>query len=256
MPDRFLPTVPGPQIEAIYRDAPGKEIESGKFDSPESSANLAANSFGFFLNTPRDLPPLPGCGNEEWPATSLSLEKTLRFPWSGGRHPVLDVVVVTPSALIGIECKRFEPYRKNRIKSLSDAYWRPCWGDQMKGYERVRDKVQERKGCLYSLDEAQLFKHAFALRTQVNKPGEHQGLTPTLLYIYAEPEAWLVSGLPIDERTRAGHREQIDDFARMVAGDEVAFAACSYRQLLEDWLAKGTSQVSRHAAKVLSHYPL
>ena len=93
MEDRFLPGVPGEQIEAIYNAAPGKEIESGKFDSPESSAALAANTFGFFLNRPGELPPLPGCEDAEWPATSLALEKEVRFPWkSRWGHPVLDVV--------------------------------------------------------------------------------------------------------------------------------------------------------------------
>ena len=71
MHDRFLPGVPRTQIEEIYNAAPGKEIASGKFDSPESSAALAANTFGFFLNRPRDLPPLPGGEDVEWPASSL-----------------------------------------------------------------------------------------------------------------------------------------------------------------------------------------
>ena len=34
MRDRFLPGVPGGQIEEIYSDAPGNEIVTGKFDSP------------------------------------------------------------------------------------------------------------------------------------------------------------------------------------------------------------------------------
>ena len=62
MHDRFLPGVPRRQIEETYNAAPGKEIVSGKFDSPESSAALAANTFGFFLNRPGDLPSLPDLG--------------------------------------------------------------------------------------------------------------------------------------------------------------------------------------------------
>ena len=126
--DRFLPGVPGDVIERILDAAPGKEIESGKFDSPESSSALAVNTFGFFLHRAADLPLLPGCCREMWPARSLSLEATVRFPWSGGRHPVLDCLVVTQSALIGIECKRFEPFRGKSPASFSDAYWRPVWG--------------------------------------------------------------------------------------------------------------------------------
>ena len=75
--------------------------------TPESSAALAANAFGFFLNRASDLPALPGCESESWPARSLALEAEIRFPWRGWRHPVLDCLVETPSALIGIESKRF-----------------------------------------------------------------------------------------------------------------------------------------------------
>ena len=111
MTGRFLPGVPGSEIEAIFEAAPGNEIGTGKFDNPESSAALAANAFGFFLNRASDLPALPGCEGESWPAHSIGLESEIRFPWRGGRHPILDCLVETPSALIGIESKRFEPYR-------------------------------------------------------------------------------------------------------------------------------------------------
>ena len=131
MTGRFLLGVPGPDIEAIFEAAPGNEIGTGKFDSPESSAALAANAFGFFLNRASDLPALPGCEGESWPARSLGLEAEIRFPWRGGRHPILDCLVETPSALIGIESKRFEPYRSKPASRLSDAYWRPVWGENM-----------------------------------------------------------------------------------------------------------------------------
>ena len=36
--------------------AAGNEIATGKFDSPESSAALAANAFGFFLQRASELP--------------------------------------------------------------------------------------------------------------------------------------------------------------------------------------------------------
>ena len=56
---RFLPGVPGAEIEAMLNRAAGNEIASGNFDSPESSACLAANAFGFFFPRTEDLPPLP-----------------------------------------------------------------------------------------------------------------------------------------------------------------------------------------------------
>ena len=57
MINRFLPCVPSYQLEEIYGHAKGNEIATGKFDSAESSANLVANVFGYFLNIPNELPP-------------------------------------------------------------------------------------------------------------------------------------------------------------------------------------------------------
>ena len=162
MTSRFLPGVPGREIEIIFNAAPGREIATGKFDSPESSAALAANAFGYFPPRVEEMPPVPGCHQETWRPKALSLEKTLRFPRRGGRHPLLDVLVVTPSELIGIESKRFEPYRKNRGRRFSDAYWRQVWGDRMKGYESVRDTIFEQRSSCACFDAAQCVKHAFA----------------------------------------------------------------------------------------------
>ena len=249
MEDRFLPGVPGEQIEAIYNAAPGKEIASGKFDSPESSAALAANTFGFFLNRPGELPPLPRCESVEWPATSIYLERQVRFPWSGGRHPWLDALVVTPSALIGIESKRFEPYRRKRM-SFSKAFLRPVWGDRMKGYEGIRDNLNESKRPHAGVNAAQLVKHALALRTQVSSCREFEGLKPILFYLYAEPDTWPRDGKPVDDEAKAAHRAGISRFAANVEGDEVRFVTCSYRELLATWERSGKPEIREHAKAV------
>ena len=249
MAGRFLPGVPGPQVEEMYHNAPGNEIEKGKFDNPESSARLAANAFGFFINRPEDMPQLPDCEHEEWPATAVDLEQTVRFPWRGGRHPVLDVLVTTPSALIGIESKRFEPFR--RRQAFSKAYWRPEWGDRMTRYERIRDRLDDEEVKDKSLDAVQLVKHALALRTQVSSGGTHEGLTPILFYVYAEPEVWPGNGKPVDEEAIAGHRTQIEAFAEEVAEDEVRFVACTYRELLDSWKESGAPDIRAHAEAVL-----
>ena len=252
MTDRFLPGVPGAEIERIFDAAAGNEIATGKFDSPESSAALAANAFGFFLNRPWYLPPLPDCDRVLWPAHSLSIEATVRFPWSGGRHPVLDCLVTTPSALIGIESKRFEPFRSKSPASFSEAYWREVWGDDMKGYEGVRDTLRA-NGRLYEfLDAAQLVKHAFALRTAVHRRGGK--LTPILFYLYAEPNAWPKDNRPIGDDEKATHRQEIARFAQDVAGDEVVFVSCSYRRLLEDWARHKDHGIRAHAAAVTRRF--
>jgi len=202
----------------------------------------------------QDLPPLPGCEAEIWPARSLALEATIRFPWGGGRHPVLDGLVATPSALIGIESKRYEPFRSKGKASLSDAYWRPCWGDRMGGYESLRDALRADSRSYLQLDAAQLFKHAFALRTDVHRDGPRKGLRPVLFYLYAEPEVWPTDGTPVDKGAKERHRREIRVFAAAVAGDEVIFVACSYKTLLGNWASSEDAGIRAHAQLVLQRY--
>ena len=248
MGERFLPGVPGEQIEEIYNVAPGNEIARGKFDSPESSAALAANTFGFFLNRPDDLPPLPGCEDVEWPASLLHIEKEVRFPWRGGRHPWLDALLVTPTVVIGVESKRFEPFRARG--SFSEAFWRPVWGDRMKGYEGLRDRIKEGEKSYVGLDRVQLVKHALALRTQASSDGDYAGLQPVLFYLYAEPHIWPRNGKPVDDDAKAAHRGEINHFAQSVEGDEVRFVARSYSELLATWERNENPQIREHARAV------
>jgi hypothetical protein len=56
----LLPGLPVELIRACYAGAPGNEIASGRFASPESSVALAANTFGPFMTQPADLPSFPG----------------------------------------------------------------------------------------------------------------------------------------------------------------------------------------------------
>ena len=250
MSGRFLPGVPGAEIEAILNAAPGDEITTGKFDSPESSAALAVNAFGFFLRRPHELPVLPGCEGETWPASSLSIEAGVRFPWRGGRHPVLDCLVETPSTLIGIESKRFEPFRSRKPPSLSDAYWRLVWGEQMGGYERVRDGLRDHPESFAHLDAAQLFKHAFALRSEVHRRERAPALRPILFYLYAEPDVWPASDKAVDAQAKARHRSEIETFGATVAGDEVGFVSCPWRRLLDAWANQLDGRIRAHARAV------
>ena len=252
--DRFLPGVPGADIERILNAAPGDEIASGKFDHPESSAALAANAFGFFLHRARELPSLPDCPDAGWPARSLAIEATVRFPWSGGRHPVLDCLVGTPTALIGIESKRFEPFRGHATAAFSEAYWRPVWGDRMKGYEQVRDSLRDDPHYYRRLDAAQLVKHAFGLRSQVHRAGAHRGLNPILFYVHAEPEHWPRTGPRVDGAAKAEHRDEIARFARLVAGDEVVFLSCTWQCLLDAWRHDRREKIRTHAEAVLARF--
>lgn len=118
----FLPGVPEEKVRTAFDRAGGNEIASGKFASPESSAALAANGFGWFLDRPGALPAFPGLDDLDWPANRIDIERQMRFPWSGGRHPWLDAAVETQQHLVGVESKRHEPFRDSKIAKLSEAY--------------------------------------------------------------------------------------------------------------------------------------
>lgn len=254
MHHRFLPGIPCTQLEEIYNAAPGKEISSGKFDSPESSAALAANTFGFFLNRTGDLPPLPGCEYVGWPSSSLALETRVSLPWRGGTHPVLDVLVTTRSALIGIESKRFEPFRDKPGAHFSDPYWREVWGDCMRGYLGIRDALRDNGSLYLSLKADQLVKHALGLWTCTRPGKQYAGVSPVLFYLYAEPNMLPNSNKRISDDANALHREEIRHFAQSVQGDDVKFMVCTYRELLAMWSRNSDPQIRGHAGAVACRY--
>lgn len=240
----LLPGVPEHLIRAALSKAGGNEIDSGKLASPESSAALAVNTFGWFIERPADLPSFPSLDGIDWPARQVAVERQMRFPWSGGCHPWLDAAVETTTHVIGVESKRFEPFRDVTSVSLSDAYDRDVWGDRMVPFTAMRDALRSGAVAFAHLDAAQLVKHAFGLVTE----GRRLGKTPVLLYLFAEPERRGTTLIPAN--TLARHRAEIDNFAGAVAGAEVRFGACSYRK----WLAGWTGDARQHSDALLARF--
>ena len=240
----FLPGVPEHLIRAALAKAGGNEIESGKLDSPESSAALAVNAFGWFIERASDLPPFPPLADLDWPAGRVDVERQMRFPWRGGRHPWLDAAVETNSHVIGVESKRFEPFRDAKTVHLSDAYDRDLWGDRMTPFTAMRDRLRAGDGGYLHLDAAQLVKHAFGLVTE----GRRIGKVPVLLYLYAEPPRRGATPIPAAAIER--HRAEIADFAAGVVDAEVRFVACSWR----NWLAGWTGDARDHAGALIAQF--
>jgi hypothetical protein len=249
VPSPILPNLPEKELLAALAKAPGNEIASGKLNSPESSAALAVNTFGLFLGRAKDLPRVPGLPRIEWSPTKVSPEQCLRFPWRGGRHPWLDAVIWTPSHLIGVESKRYEPFRGAKAGTFSPAYSRSVWGKRMRPFEVVRDQLSDGALQYEFLDAVQLVKHAFGIRTQAEK----QGLRPILMYLYAQPSGW-PGGPPISEADHSRHLREIRDFARRVDGAEVEFSHCSYRRLLAAFAASKVPEVRQHANAIRERF--
>lgn len=243
----FLPGVPADSVLAALSRAPGGELASGKFDSAESSAALAANAFGWFLDRPRSMPPLPDVPMG-LPVT-VDIEAELRFPWSGGRHPWLDAVITTETTLVGVESKRYEPFRPGKASSFSEAYDSRDWGPGMARYGAMRLALAEGRQSYRCLDAVQLVKHAYGLRTQ----GVKRGLGAVLVYLHAAPKAW-ASGKPVSPEAIARHQAEIADFARAVKGDDVTFIALRWSDLLADWAQ--APAIAPHVAAITSRFGL
>lgn len=242
----FLPGVAVQHVLDRLAKAGGNEVGSGKFGSPESSSALAVNTFGWFIERPALLPALPGMAAGD-PPVRVEVEYCARFPWRGGRHPWLDALVETSGQLIGVESKRYEPFRGHKPASLSDAYDRKVWGAKMAPFEAMRDALRAGGETFQFLDATQLVKHAFGLVTE----GTRKGKAPALVYLHAEPGA--LGGKPISPAAHRQHRAEIARFAAAVAGAEVGFHAISYRDWLATWPAT-SNEVGIHARAVIERF--
>lgn len=238
----FLQAVPEKHVLERLAKGGGNELGLGKFGSEESSAVLAVNTFGWFIERHELLPPLPGMGSGA-KILLVDVEYCARFPWRGGRHPWLDAIVETGTQLIGVESKRFEPYRDKKTVSFSKAYSRDKWGPRMVPWEAMRDALVSGRERFDFLDAAQLVKHAFGLVTQ----GRRKDKEPLLVYLFAEPEKRGEVSIP--PAVFARHRAEIARFTAAVANAQVAFHAISYREWLKTW-PSAPSAVGQHAAAI------
>jgi hypothetical protein len=69
-----------------------------------------------------------------------------------------------------------------------------------------------------------------------------------LFYLFAEPTARGDRSIGTDDRKR--HRDEINDFAARVAGDEVSFGSASYCE----WLRGATGTAADHATAFLARF--
>tara|TARA_R110002167_G_scaffold90177_1_gene243120 strand:+ start:108 stop:539 length:432 start_codon:yes stop_codon:yes gene_type:complete len=126
--------------------------------------------------------------------------------------------------MIGVESKRFEPFRASKPAKLSDAYDRDVWGEGMAPFLAMRDELRRAPRRFRHLDGAQLVKHAFGIATEAARVGK----APVLLYVFAEPPR-------VPPRRFSAHRAEIAAFAAEVAGARVRFHACSWREWIGTW---------------------
>ncbi len=238
MPE-FLPDLPVDGIIECLKRSPGHEYRTGKMDNPDSSAALVANAFGWFLNRAGEMPALHGVPSG--PVSSVTLEAEMRFPWKDGRHPWLDVGMESATTLIGIESRRYEPFRPAKASGFAEVYDRPVWREKLPKFTQLRDDLVKGEVGFEALDAVQLIKSAYGLWTRAEK----RATGAVLVYLYADPVHW-ASGKPVDAARKALHRKEIAEFSKRIAGDGVTFVRMRWSDLLAQWAA--VPALAGHAA--------
>lgn len=231
----FLPGVPADAVLAALGRLPGSDL-----DSPDSSTALVANTFGWFLDRPRQLLPLPGVPMGLPETVELGVE--MQLPMRGTRHPRLDAVVTTPTTLVGIVSKRYQPFRPAKAVSFTEPFDARDWGPGMARFGALRKALTAGTQTYRQLDSVTLVKQAYALRTQSLK----RARGAVLVYLHAEPQTW-ASGKPVDPKAITRHRTEVASFARAVKGDDVTFVALTWAELLTHW-SKTPALVAHTAA--------
>ena len=232
----FLPGVPAEAVLASLGRLPGSDL-----DSPDSSSALVANTFGWFLDRPRQLLPLPGVPMGLPETVELGVE--MQLPMRNVRHPRLDAVVTTSTTLVGIASVRYQPFRPRKVTRFTEPFQDRDWGPGMARFGRMRAALTTGQQTYHHLDAVTLVKQAYALRTQSLK----QARGAVLVYLHAAPATWS-SGKPVDRKAVLRHQSEVAGFARAVKGDDVTFVALRWSDLLAEW--SKTPALAAHAAAV------
>jgi hypothetical protein len=232
----FLPGVPADAVVAAFARWRGLDL-----DSPESSSALVANTFGWFLNRPRLLLPLPGVPMGLPETVELAVE--MQLPMRGTRHPRLDAVVTTPTTLVGIASARYQPFRPRKVTQFTEPFDTRDWGPGMARFGAMRKALTTGQQTYRHLDAVTLVKQAYGLRTQSVK----RARGAVLVYMHAAPAQW-ANGKPVDPKAISRHQSEVAAFSRAVKGDDVAFVALGWADLLAAW--SKAPALAAHAAAV------
>jgi hypothetical protein len=203
----------------------GSELLDGptrpaKMKALHSSSALAVNFFDAWVE--RDPAPLQAALSIDRDIESVCFEK--KFPTGlGGNPPNLDIVLnLTDGFLIAFESKFSEwltpkPRKKAPFKSSYFQEENGLWAAKgLLASEELARRIQRGEVSFRHLDAPQLLKHALGLAAE-------RGQQFSLWYIYL---AWKGKESEL-------HSAEIDQFTRLV-GDELAFRALTYQDLLKD----------------------
>jgi hypothetical protein len=160
-----------------------------------------------------------------------------------GTPPHLDVILRRGGAIVGVESKLVEPYRRRKPAEVAAAYYKLA----ERGDARAKSRwfaAFDRVGDFSYLDAAQLIKHFLGLANC------YPDAQKTLVYLFWEPTN------AKEEPAFQAHRAEIEQFADLVAGDPMCkLRWCSYA---EHWLelenGDGPPWLPEHLALLRARY--
>lgn len=173
----------------------------------------------------------------------------MRFPWRGGRHPCLDALVVSEDEIVGVESKRYEPYRAKARSGFSAAFDRDVW-DGLPEWSALRRELSSGKADFRYVDAVQLVKHALGLAAEAKR----RGTSARLVYLFAEPITW-PDGRTVSQQSHVAHRAEAELLSQRVRSDAVPLIALDYKALLDRW-KMAAHPVAVHAKAVLENFDL
>ena len=263
--DNLIPGITLADFEQELRGGDGNELDDityksgqtrpAKFCATYSSSALAVNTFAPFKTHP-DALTLAGIGGFTQPPKFEGKCPNGLFEANGNpsRSPNLDVLAFAGDTVVAVESKFLEPLSKKR-QELSPKYVAPFVGaadaqpvaepEWTEMYTRVsRMATYPKEDLPYThLDAAQLVKHYLGLK--VSYPQQKR----VLVYLYWEPTN--AGGIDACKR----HRDEVQDFARRVAGCDTTFIPMSYPDLWHEWETTSTwPGMPEHLARLRARY--
>lgn len=208
--------------------------------APYSSAALAANAFGRWLGSERQLR-LAGLGGFTEP---LTIEEKLKIACGGGTAN-LDCVLQADGVIVGVESKLTETLEPHRPVAWRAPYLSPDMGAMLDGgWNAVFRASVEGSWQPAHLGVEQLLKHALALASQAADERH-------LVYVFWEP-------LNADEHPEViAHRAEVAELTDRVADGWPRLHVLSYRELLDEWSALTEPDwTPEHVAQLRARYEL
>lgn len=237
--ENVLPGTDTRWFQAELEQGDGRELQ-GKFRAAHSSSALAVNSFARFKSAVDQLSVGGWSGFD-----SMRFEAKCSAGILGRRSPNLDVLLVSPTKVVGIESKCTE-HLTPHTSNFSPAYNEQItdWRRETAWFRLMEALIDEPRRYRY-LDAAQLVKHAFGLGHTFD------GQDVTLLYLYWEPRNADAFPALLD------HRQEVARFAAEVKGARPSFRAIAYPELWDSWAQRGSpAWLPEHVSALRSRYDI